>query len=153
MKKKTQFTKRLVSIFLCLAMLLTYVPTTVFGAIFDEVPETADDLTVTIDTGASVTLKDTDDNIYYEIGTADELYAFAAAVNSGRYNIYGELTADIVVNEDVLTADGSLNGSGSDSEREPERQRQIVKRFHITDNGMVEIMPNCSRQVNSDNAG
>ncbi|MEF2919475.1 MAG: hypothetical protein U0O22_03285, partial [Acutalibacteraceae bacterium] len=36
-----------------------------------------DDITVTIDTGESVTLKDTNNNGYYEIGTADELYAFS----------------------------------------------------------------------------
>ncbi len=73
----------------------------------------ADDLTVTIDTGASVTLKDTDSDGYYDIGTADELYAFAAMVNGGNNAINGELTANITVNENVLTEDGELNGDGS----------------------------------------
>ena len=49
----------------------------------------ADDLTVTIDTGASVTLKDTDGDGYYEIENADGLYAFSAAVNGGNTAIYG----------------------------------------------------------------
>ena len=72
------------------------------------------DLTVTIDTGASVTLKDTDGDGYYEIGTADELYAFAAAVkDAGDRAVNGELTADITVNEAVLTEGGTLNGDGS----------------------------------------
>ncbi len=72
------------------------------------------DLTVTIDTGASVTLKDADGDGYYDIGTANDLYAFAAAVNGGNSEINGELTADITVNKNVLTADGALNGNGSD---------------------------------------
>ena len=50
-----------------------------FGAVSASAAE-ASDLTVTIDTGASVTLKDADGDGYYDIGTADELYAFAAAV-------------------------------------------------------------------------
>ena len=62
----------------------------------------AEDISVTIDTGASITLKDTDGDGAYEIGNADELYAFAAAVNGGSYSINGELTANIVVNEGVL---------------------------------------------------
>ena len=73
----------------------------------------AADLTVTIDTGGKVTLKDADGDGYYEISTADELYAFAAAVNGGNRAINGELTANIVVNPNVLTADGKLNGNGS----------------------------------------
>ena len=71
----------------------------------------ADDLTVTIDTGASVTLKDSDNDGAYEIATADELYAFAAAVNGGNVSINGELTSDITVNSNVLNDDGSLNGT------------------------------------------
>ncbi len=74
----------------------------------------AADLTVTIDTGGKVTLKDADGDGYYEISTADELYAFAAAVNGGNRAINGKLTANIVVNQNVLTSDGDLNGDGSD---------------------------------------
>ena len=70
-------------------------------------------LVVTIDTGESFTLKDADGDGYYDIGTADALYAFAAAVNGGNTAINGELTANIVVNKNVLTADGKLNGDGS----------------------------------------
>ncbi len=70
-------------------------------------------ITVTIDTYVSVTLKDTNGNGYYEIGTADELYAFAAAVNEGYYAICGELTDDIVINENVLNEDGTVNGTPS----------------------------------------
>ena len=74
----------------------------------------AADLTVTIDTGGKVTLKDADGDGYYEISTADELYAFAAAVNGGNRAINGKLTANIVVNQNMLTSDGDLNGDGSD---------------------------------------
>ena len=71
----------------------------------------AEPITVTIDTGASITLIDADGDEHYDIGTADELYAFAAAVNGGnKSSIYGELTADIIVNHNVLDAEGSLNG-------------------------------------------
>ncbi len=88
-----------------------------FG-LFSLTATAADDLTVVI-TGAdgnpaSVTLQDADGDGYYDIGNADELYAFAAAVNGGNYSINGELTADIVVNENVLDENGELNGDGSD---------------------------------------
>ena len=48
---------------------------------------------------------------YYVISTAEELYGFAALVNNGRTSAKGVLTADIVVNENVLNADGTLNGT------------------------------------------
>lgn len=68
----------------------------------------AEAITVTIDTGASVTLTDADGDGYYEIDTADKIYAFAAAVNGGKTAINGELTADITVNNNVV-ANGALN--------------------------------------------
>lgn len=43
---------------------------------------------------------------YYLIGTAAELYGFAEIVNSGNASANAKLTADIVVNENVLDADG-----------------------------------------------
>ncbi len=49
---------------------------------------------------------------YYAISSAEELYGFAALVNSGSTSIKGVLTADIVVNDSVLNADGSLKGNG-----------------------------------------
>ena len=49
----------------------------------------------------------------YEISNAGQLYWFAAQVNSGKVNIHGKLMNNIVVNENVLNADGSLNGDGS----------------------------------------
>ena len=73
----------------------------------------AADIIVTIDTDLSVTLKDADGDGYYDIGTADELYAFATAVNGGNTSINGELTANITINENVLTADGELNDDDS----------------------------------------
>ena len=50
---------------------------------------------------------------YYGISSAEELYGFAAKVNGGSTSINGVLTADIVVNDSVLNAAGSLNGDGS----------------------------------------
>ena len=89
-----------------------------FGAMMGVSTETwaqAESLTVTIDTGESVTLIDADGDNLYDIGTADELYAFEAAVNNGNPNIGGELTTNIVVNKNVLNADGSLNNIPSRS--------------------------------------
>lgn len=68
--------------------------------------EAAANLSVTIDTGA-VILKDMDEDGAYEISNANELYAFAAAVNAGNTEINGELTANIIVNTGVLV-DGEL---------------------------------------------
>ena len=110
MKTKTNRTlKKLLSIALCLALVMSYVPMVSFT-----VNAAATDLTVTIDTGASVTLRDADGDNYYDIGTADELYAFAAAVNGGFTTINGEQTANITVNQNVLNEDGQLNGDVSD---------------------------------------
>ncbi|MCR4800585.1 MAG: bacterial Ig-like domain-containing protein [Bacteroidales bacterium] len=50
---------------------------------------------------------------YYAISNASELYGFAHEVNIGSTDINGVLVADIVVNEDVLTGAGELNGDGS----------------------------------------
>ncbi|MCQ2060985.1 MAG: hypothetical protein MJY47_05290 [Fibrobacter sp.] len=44
-----------------------------------------------------------------EISNADELLKFAEFVNAGNTAVNGKLTADIVVNEGVLKADGTLN--------------------------------------------
>ena len=46
---------------------------------------------------------------FYEISNMDELYWFAAQVNGGNTSINGKLIADIVVNENLLNADGQLN--------------------------------------------
>ncbi len=101
--------RRILSIILTALMVVTMLPLSVMPAS----ASAAADLTVTIDTGASVTLKDADGDGYYDIGTADELYAFAAAFNSGTEAVNGELTADIAVNKNVLTETGELNGDGS----------------------------------------
>ena len=50
---------------------------------------------------------------YYAIGDAIELLSFAAMVNEGNTDIKGVLVADIVVNENVLNSDGTLNGTPS----------------------------------------
>ena len=49
---------------------------------------------------------------YYEISNAGQLYWFAEQVNSGNTGINGKLMKDIVVNTNVLTSDGKLNGDG-----------------------------------------
>ena len=49
----------------------------------------------------------------YQITNADQLYWFAAVVNGIDNSANGVLTADIVVNDSVLDANGNLNGNGS----------------------------------------
>ncbi|MBO7196563.1 MAG: hypothetical protein J6V80_04460 [Clostridia bacterium] len=73
----------------------------------------AEDISVIIDTGAEITLKDTDGDDYYEISTADELFAFAAAVNGGNESIGAELTSNVDVNPGyVFNNDGSVTYNG-----------------------------------------
>ena len=50
-----------------------------------------------------------DDDGYYLIGTAAELYGFAELVNNGNATANAKLTADIVVNGNVLDANGEAN--------------------------------------------
>ncbi len=46
---------------------------------------------------------------FYSIGSAEELYGFAELVNSGDASANAKLSADIVVNENVLDANGEAN--------------------------------------------
>jgi uncharacterized repeat protein (TIGR02543 family) len=46
---------------------------------------------------------------YYLISNAAELYGFAEIVNNGNATANGKLTADIIVNENVLDANGDAN--------------------------------------------
>ena len=110
MKNKTNRTlRKILSIALCLALVMSYVPMVSITA-----SAAATDITVNIDTGASVTLRDADGDNYYDIGTADELYAFAKSVNNGENTINGELIADITVNNNIFDAGGSLISDTSD---------------------------------------
>ena len=58
---------------------------------------------------------DTDNNGVYEIGNAGQLYWFMEHVNEGgeQADTDAVLTANIIVNENVLNEDGTLNGDGS----------------------------------------
>jgi len=108
MRKKKGLKERTISIFLSVLLVMGLMPA---------MPEcvkagAAEDLNTTVDE-KSVTLRDTDGDSYYEIGTVDELYAFANLVNAGTNTINGELTADIVVNQNVLTEAGELNEAES----------------------------------------
>lgn len=82
-------------------LIVTCMPLTVINASAVEIPA----LTATIDTGESVTIKDTDGDGYYEIGTADELYAFAAIVNDGNFWLNAILTKDIVINNGTISGE------------------------------------------------
>jgi len=80
---------KLLGMILALSLVLLLVPANV---------QALEAMTTTIDTGATVTISDVDGDGFYEIGSADELYAFAALVNEGNPSLCAELTADIVVN-------------------------------------------------------
>ena len=54
-----------------------------------------------------------ENNGYYQIGNVNHLYWFANEVNNGNGSINAVLTADIVVNQNVLNEDGTLNSSSS----------------------------------------
>ena len=105
MKTKTM---KLLGILLTIGMLVT-----ILGAFSLTASAEADPLAVTIvladGNPASIVLEDADGDGYYDIGLADSLYAFAAAVNGSNTAINGELTANITVNEDVLTESGELS--------------------------------------------
>ena len=50
----------------------------------------------------------------HEISTTGQLYWFAAMVNNGYNNINGKLKNNIIVNQNVLTSDGTLNPDHAD---------------------------------------
>lgn len=64
-------------------------------------------------TNVSATIPELEDGCY-KIGSAAELYGFAAVVNGTgterKQDACGKLTADIIVNEHVLDSNGSLSG-------------------------------------------
>lgn len=97
MKTKTQLAKRILAVLLSFIMAAGLMPEIVMN-----VSAAAADFTCTIDTGKSVTLKDTDGDGYYEIRTADELYAFSVRIRENYRSINAELMNDIVFNENVV---------------------------------------------------
>ena len=107
---KTVTKKKVYRLSAILAVVMVFTLFSIFSLMVNAAAAT--DLTVTLDT-KTVVLKDTDGDGFYEIGSADALYAFAAAVNSGSTAIDGELTTNITVNTGVLTKEGALNGDGS----------------------------------------
>ena len=96
MKKKS---KRLAALLTSAAMMFSFFgeyPSGTFDIDWSLSVSAANNLKTKIDTGASVTLKDSDNNGFYDINNADELYAFAAIVNGGN-DINVELKNDISV--------------------------------------------------------
>ena len=106
---------KIIGLILTLMMLIATLGALCLTAFAEEVTT---DVTVTVDTGASVTLKDTDGDGYHEIGSADELYAYAAAVNGGNETIKGELTKNIVVNPGSFDENGNYVASNEETVRE-----------------------------------
>lgn len=102
--------KKTLSIILTILMIVTAMPFAFAAG--------AEDLTVSLSSSTTVTLKDTDADSYYEIGTVNELKAFAQAVNTIDPAINGELVNDIDFNpgltfrhdEDTWLYEFSLNG-------------------------------------------
>ena len=69
----------------------------------------ASDVTVSATYTFTVVTPQLDSDGYYLIGIAAELYGFAQLVNNGNATANAKLTADIVVNENVLAANGDAN--------------------------------------------
>lgn len=93
------------------------------GSPITEIPGNATDIYANV---FKVTKPAQDAENCYAIGTAGELYGFAAIVNGTSYydgdelvtnaavaNVCGKLTADITVNKNVLDAKGKLNGNSA----------------------------------------
>ncbi len=89
--------KKALSIILCLSIMTSLMPHVMAASI-----------TVDIYTGENIELVDRDNDTFYDISNAKELYAFAQIVNNGNNTINGELVADITDNNIVFDADGSL---------------------------------------------
>ena len=51
----------------------------------------------------------------YEISNAGQLYWLREKISSGNYGVYAKLTADIIVNQNVLNEDGTLNDQAADT--------------------------------------
>ncbi len=89
------------SIILTVMLVLSCIPMSAISV------SAATDLTTIIDTGAKVRLTDTNNDGYYEIDNADDLYAFSAIVNGGNTSINAILTDDITVNSGTMTANST----------------------------------------------
>ena len=86
------FTKYFVSLLICISIVFSVLPLTVFAEVSDNVPPTT-------------TISGT---VYYQLDSVDDIYWFAEQVNGGNTSINAILTGSIIVNENVLTG-GSLN--------------------------------------------
>lgn len=118
--------KKLLSLALSVAMVLTMVPAVRLQADAEAEAEAETPCAVDFCTGVYVngicskypthyqkatgTGKKTDP---YQIGNAGQLFYYAARALDLN-NSFGELTADIVLNENLLNADGTLNGNPED---------------------------------------
>lgn len=121
---KNKLKERVLSLALCLSMVLTLLPVSVFAE--TETSGVACDVTDcagTYNDDGFCTACDThyqpatrNDDGVYEIKNAGQLYWFADKVNGGDTKINGKLTKDITVNESVFT-NGALS-SNTDSFRQ-----------------------------------
>ena len=113
--------KRLLAVLVCVAMAMALLPCMTVGA--EDVWEKADDPFVygvydIVNEDQLIEPKQPAHGIGspadpYQISTAAELYWFAQQVNGGKNTSNAVLTADIVVNENLLRADGTPRHSGA----------------------------------------
>ena len=101
--KAKKFINKILSIVLCFGLIVAFVPQSVAVD-----TETEGSLSAVIDTGREITLYDKDNDTYYEIWNADQLYAFAQIVNNGNTALNIELLLDITVNSNVFDSTGNL---------------------------------------------
>ena len=101
--KAKKFINKILSIVLCFGLIVAFVPQSIAVD-----TETEGSLSAVIDTGREITLYDKDNDTYYEIWNADQLYAFAQIVNNGNTALNIELLLDITVNSNVFDSTGNL---------------------------------------------
>ena len=110
MERRTSFSKRFFSIMLSLLMVLSmlvYFPSGMFSTYFGLIASAE---------GIMLTEPSTDDKGVYQIGTAEELYWFAACVN-GTDGVTQNKSANAVLTADITVNTGDVAGcSGKKAE-------------------------------------
>ena len=93
-----------ISILLCFMLMWSLIPVTAFAE---------DDEDPAAGMGDSA-MDPVDEDAVYEINNTDDLFTFAALVNSGYTKISAVLGSDITLNKDLLDADGKLTSDTAD---------------------------------------
>ncbi len=124
--KKNRSLYKLLGVLISISMLFSLAPSVVAVEALEAAENALSEISENISaqaesynsTAITVTEPSQDSDGYYLIGTAGELYWFAEYVNAGNSQVNAKLTADIVVNENLLeslTYDDEGNVTNGDS--------------------------------------